>query len=224
MGQSRRIIWSCNLVTDFLDRILYHEETPSKIIVVCSTREHFLEQLAATTRSPADGMRAPEDHKLLTKAIGLLSQSRNIKLVFCATLEHLRAYMSVVDMTSSKRQDTTCIPEKSSQQPLLAVLNFLALHQPTSEFSAQGLSRTLAAAAEVTARQEMDLVLCECVDAMDGAIHERGEASWHTEVPLLSRTTQIGGEENTSKGPSIRVRMVAERWFEFDDDSRNICT
>lgn len=216
MGQPRRIIWSCELVTDFLGRILYHEEASSKVIVVCSTREHFLEQLAAAVHY---GTTTPEGHGLITKAIGLLSRSQDVKLAFCETLEHLRAYIPVLDVASTKREGNTA--DESSQRPLLAVLNPLALHLPTTEFSAQGLSRTLAGAVEVTARQDVDLVLCECVDAMENANKEHGEALWNTEVPLLNGTARIGTEESTSRGHSVPMKKVAQRWFEFDDD-RNI--
>lgn len=213
MSQPRRIIWSCELVTDFLGRILHREKVSSKVIVVCSTREHFLGQLAAAVHY---GTTTPEGHELITKAIGLLSRSQNVKLAFCETLEHLRAYISALDIASTKQEDNTL--GESSPRLLLAVLNPLALHLPTTEFSAQGLSRTLAAAVEVTARQKVDLVLCECVDVMENANDEHGEALWNTKVPLLNGTARIVAEENTSRVP---VKKVAQRWFEFDDD-RNI--
>lgn len=217
MGQPRRIIWSRKLVTDFLGRILYHEEASSKLIVVCSTREYFLGQLAAAVHH--HGTTTPEGHELVTEAIGLLSRSQDVKLAFCETLEHLRAYISVLNVASTKRERNAS--DESSPRPLLAVLNPLALHLPTTEFSAQGLSRTLAAAVEVTARQEVDLVLCECINAMENANNEHGEASWNTEVLLLNGISRVVAEENIPRGPSVPVKKVAQRWFEFDDD-RNI--
>lgn len=213
MSQPRRTIWSCELVTDFLKQVLYHEDASSKVIVVCSTREYFLEQLAAAVRY---GTTTPEGHELTTKAIGLLSRSKDVNLAFCETLEHFRAYISVLDVASIKRQETTS--DESSERPLLAVLNPLALHLPTTEFSAQGLSRTLAATVEVTSREKMDLVLCECVDSMNSANCGDDEALWNTEVPLLNGTARIGTEENVSRGPSVPVKKVAQRWFEFNDE------
>lgn len=209
MGPSRRI-YSCDYVTDFLRRILYHNEAYLTTILVCSTREHFLEQLVAAILSPAEGNAASEGPQFLTKTIGLLSQSSKIKLVFCPSLENLRAYISVLSMASTKPQ--------SNRRPLLGVLNPLALHRSTSEFSAQGLSRTLAAAVEVTARQGVNLVLCECLDAMDG---ER-EPLWSVQVPLLNQTARIGADESTGRGGNVTVKRVVQRWFEFEEDNRMI--
>lgn len=208
MGPSRRI-FSCDSVTDFLRQILYHNEAHSTTLLVCSTREHFLEQLVAAIRA-ADGNAASEGSQLLTKTIGLLSQSSKIKLVFCPTLENLRAYISVLSMANTESQE-------SNLRPLLGVLNLLALHRSTSEFSAQGLSRTLAAAVEVTARQGVDLVLCECLDAADSTDGER-EALWSVQVPLLNQTARTGIEESTVRGGNVTVKRVAQRWFEFNED------
>lgn len=203
-------------MTDFLKQVLCHEDVSSTVIVVCSTRERFREQLTAAVRY---GTTPSEGHELITRAIGLLSRSHDVKLVFCETLEHLRAYISVLDVASIKRHKTTS--DDSSQRPLLAVLNPLALHLPTTEFSAQGLSRTLAAAVEVTAGEKMNLVLCECLDSMNGANCGGDEAPWDREIPLLNGTARTGTEENVSRGPSVPVKKVAQRWFEFDDD-RNV--
>ena len=214
MGLSRRI-YSCDYVTDFLRHILYHNEAHSTTLLVCSTREHFLEQLVAAIRAPADGMAASEGPQLLTKTIALLSQSSKIKLVSCPTLENLRAYISVLRMANIK-------PQESNSRSLLGVLNLLALHRSTSEFSAQGLSRTLAAAVEVTARQGVNLVLCECLDATDGTDGERGEPLWSVQVPLLNQTARNGTEESTGRGGNVTAKKVAQRWVEFDEDNRMI--
>lgn len=198
-------------MTDFLRQILYHNEAHSSTLLVCSTRVHFLEQLVAAIRV-ADGNTASERSQLLTKTIGLLSQSSKIKLVFCPTLENLRAYISVLSMANTESQE-------SNRRPLLGVLNLLTLHRSTSEFSAQGLSRTLAAAVEVTARQGVDLVLCECLDAdaAEGTDGER-EALWSVQVPLLNQTARTGIEESTGRGGNVTVKRVAQRWFEFNED------
>ena len=209
MRPSRRI-YSCGYVTEFLRQILYNNEAHSTTLLVCSTREHFLEQLVAAILSPAEGNAASEGPQFLTKTIGLLSQSSKIKLVFCPSLENLRAYISVLSMASTKPQ--------SNRRPLLGVLNPLALHRSTSEFSAQGLSRTLAAAVEVTAKQGVDLVLCECLDAMDGTDGGR-EALWSVQVPLLNQTARFGAEESTGRGGNVTVKRVAQRWFEFNEDN-----
>lgn len=216
MGPSHRTISSSDRVTDFLQQIIYQSQTRPITAIVCSTREHFLEQLAAAVRAPADGLR--EQSQLLTGTIGLLSQSNKIRLIFCPTLEHLRAYISVLNVASTKPLETT--REEQGQRPLLAVLNILALHIPTSEFSAQGLSRALAAAVEATTREGVDLVLYECIDEMDSP-DESGRALWEVRVPLLNNI-RSGNEESISKGGSVPVKKVAKRWFRFDNNDQPV--
>ncbi|EHA19097.1 hypothetical protein ASPNIDRAFT_143091, partial [Aspergillus niger ATCC 1015] len=157
---------------------------------------------------------------ILTKnTIGVLSKSSSIKIVYCPTLENLRAYLSVIRLqgeliTEEKEEQTRRTPS------LMAILGPLALHVPTSEFSAQGLSRTFAAAVEVAARKGMDLVLCECRDAVDsnGGGNGRGEVLWHTQVPLLNSSVRVGEESTSYRGGRVPVKRVLQRWFEFNDD------
>ncbi|RAK99022.1 uncharacterized protein BO80DRAFT_495088 [Aspergillus ibericus CBS 121593] len=205
-----RRIYFGDWVTDFLQHIL-NQDAPSTLLLVCSTRELFLEQLyAASHRQPGV---AAERHQIFTKTIGLLSQSRRIKLAFCPTLEHLRAYLSVIQ--SPKSLQNVSDERRQTRRPLMAILDPLALHIPTSEFSAQGLSRTFAIAVEVASRAEMDLVLCECGNVADPADSGRGEVLWYTQVPLLNSSIRIG-EESTSFRRGVPVKRVMQRWFDFN--------
>lgn len=110
--------------------------------------------------------------------------------------------------------------EMRSKRPVLAVLDLLALHIPTSEFSAQGLSRTLAMTVEVSARERMDLVLCECQNAVDPASRETGGRLWYEHVPILNGSVRMGGEDSSWGGRGVPVKRVAERWFQFNDNNR----
>ncbi|KAF9894665.1 hypothetical protein FE257_006553 [Aspergillus nanangensis] len=200
-----RQIHPTHWVTLFLQSIL-DSDAPSISLIVCSTRDSFLHKIHATaqaqTSSPANG------HQLFTPPIGLLAQASRIKLIFCPTLEHLRAYLTVLRAaTNDAAEDTTL--EQAQQRPLLAILDLLALHVPTSEFSAQGLSRTLASAVEGSAREGMDLVLCECRDATDPADGDSGEALWYVQVPLLNSSS------GRMSGQTVPVKRIVERWFEF---------
>lgn len=223
-----------DLVSDFLQYILENNASTTTLIV-CGTRDSFLEQLCACVHSrpsarilsPAydeplghdeDTDLPPErvehvDHidPLLTKTIGLLANSRKVRLEFCPTLEHLRAYLAVLRISGDKQNQT-----HHYGRPMLAILDLVALHCATSEFSAQGLSRTFAIAVEVAAREKMDLVLCECKDAIDTQNGERGERLWYLHVPLLSGSIRTG-EEGAWSGPSVPVKRVAQRWFHFDE-------
>lgn len=210
-GGVTRSIHFCDLATDFLHQILYND-VRSTILIVCSTRDRFLEQLYAAVRTQQG---EPGRHPLLAKSIGMLSKSSRVKLAFCPTLEHLRAYISVLQVDRETDSD-----RMQGKRPLLAVLDLLALHIPTLEFSAQGLSRTLSMTVEVAAHEGMDLVLCECKNTMDPTSNDSGERLWYEHVPILNGSVRVGGEESGWRARGVPVKRVAERWFEFDESSR----
>ncbi|KAL4919801.1 hypothetical protein BDW62DRAFT_33960 [Aspergillus aurantiobrunneus] len=206
MAPVRRVI-SALWVTDFLQYVLDQDHSPI-VFIVCTTRDTFLEQLLATMHLQTTA--ATGHHRLLTKTLGLLSTSRNIRTVFCPTLEHLRAYLS-----TGVEGRLSVTEERQSLNPLLAILNPLSVHVSTREFSAQGLSRTLANAVEVSSRARMDIVLCECRDALDSTNTEHGEALWYKDVPLLSNSLRAEAEGNDLTGRAVPVKRVVERWFQF---------
>ncbi|KAI9928335.1 hypothetical protein ASPWEDRAFT_442664 [Aspergillus wentii DTO 134E9] len=208
-----RSIYSFDSVTDFLKQVLYNDACATTL-VICSTRDHFLGQLFTAIRNHTDETGASDGHQLSTKTIGLLANSSKIRLLFCPTLENLRACLSALH-SSDVKQDTAHV-DQQGRRPLLAVLNLLALHVSTSEFSAQGLSRTFANVVEVSSRMGMNLVLCECRDILDPS-NERGEALWNVHVPLLNGSVRFGGDESTLRGRSVPVKRVAQRWFEFNE-------
>ncbi|KAL1987056.1 hypothetical protein VTN96DRAFT_4930 [Rasamsonia emersonii] len=226
-----------NLVSDFVNHILCYNARAT-ILVVCSTRTQFLEQLAASIAVESrlhqreghneqleDGTEDPPSesverrHRLLTKTIGLIAQSRKVKLVFCPSVEHLRAYLSTLRITSEdgqKRLQESAGPEEYRRR-CLAILDLVAVHYTTSEFSAKGLSRTLAIVVEAAARAAADLVLCECNDALDPQNLERGEKLWDLQVPLLSGAVRLEDGRSSWSGRHVSVKRVAQRWFQFEN-------
>ncbi|GAQ44385.1 hypothetical protein AKAW_08075 [Aspergillus niger] len=233
---TRQIYTTSDRITDFLQHIIT-QDAPTTILLICSTKEQFLEQLLLAS-GPGTEEHNQHNHILTKNTIGVLSKSSSIKLVYCPTLEHLRAYLSVIrsseDGVGLQRELLTTTAEEKGRQtkqpppppPLMAILNPLALHVPTSEFSAQGLSRTFAAVVEVADRGGMDLVLCECRDVGNstgvGSGIGRGEVSWHTQVPLLNSSVQVGEESTSYRGGGVPVKRVVQRWFEFDDNEAPI--
>ncbi|KAI9045260.1 uncharacterized protein KD926_009674 [Aspergillus affinis] len=199
-------------VLDFLQYILDNNATTS-LLIICSERNKFLRRLLATVR--AQPQETLQSRQLVTKTLGLLSRSSRIKVAFCPTLEHLRAYLSVLHFNNAAGQDTAVAGEQRSCQPLMAILDPLALHHPASEFSAQGLSRTLAAVVETSAREVVDLVLCECQDVTRP--NNSGQTLWNAHVPLLNSSVRTGRDESTWGGQSVPVKRIAQRWFEFSD-------
>lgn len=202
MGTTRNI-YTRNSVPDFLQYI-FNNDAPTTTLIICSTRDQFLEQLHTSIRG-ATAITNAGRHHLLTKSIGVLSTSSRVRLVFCPTLEHLRAYMSV--LRSVEKSSSLA----GSKKPLLAVLDPASLHATTSEFSAQGLSRTFAAMVETAAREGMDLVLCECQGS--GESVENGGSLWNEHVPILNGSVRM-------EGRGVSVRSVAKRWFDFKEYSR----
>ncbi|RAH69667.1 uncharacterized protein BO66DRAFT_99934 [Aspergillus aculeatinus CBS 121060] len=204
MGSTRQV-YSTGSTPDFLQSVLQHDSI-STTLIVCSTRDQFLTRLLAATH-PTRGEVAGRHH-IYGKTIGLLSRSSRVRVLFCPTLENLRACLSVV---GSQRipQDEKESHEQTEARPLLAVLDSLSLHAPTTEFSAQGLSRTFAALAETSFRADMDLVLCECQDSTNHEV-----SPWNAQVPMLNSTVRVS-EETALFRRTVPVKRVAERWFEF---------
>lgn len=200
----------CDLVSDLLQQLL--EGNSDTHLIVCATRAEFMVQLTAAIRSQrAD----PDTHGLLTKTIGLLARSSKIQLAFCPSLESLRAYLAVLGPAVDVTIEDGSL---SNDRQLLVVLDMMALHVTTSEFSAQGLSRTLASVVEASARAGVDLQLYECIDALDPSSTVRGSKLWDANVPLLNGSVRMRSDQSTWGGRGVTVKRVAERWFEFEFD------
>lgn len=203
-------------VSGFLQYILDNNAS-AIILIICSERDEFLKRLFTTVH--AQPHETANSRQLVTKTLGVLSRSSSTKVAFCPTLEHLRAYLAVLRFNNASKTDTTAPGEQQLYRPLMAILDPLALHIPTSEFSAQGLSRTLAAAVEASLREAVDLVLCECHDVT--RIDNSGEALWNAHVPLLNSSVRTGRDETTWGGQSVPVSRIAQRWFVFSDSNHS---
>ena len=206
-----RTIAHCDLLPDLLQQLL--ESNSETHLIVCATRPEFLVHLTAAIRSQRADPDTAASHDLLTKTIGLLARSSKIRLAFCPTLESLRAYIAVLGATGKGATDDET---RSHDRQLLCILDLVAIHVPTSEFSAQGLSRTLASAVEAAYNADMDLRLYECTNVLDPSSAVWGRKLWDMNVPLLNGSVRLRGDESTWGGRGVTVKRVAERWFEFD--------
>ncbi|KAJ5086498.1 hypothetical protein NUU61_007805 [Penicillium alfredii] len=205
-------IASCDLVTDALYRLL--DTDTDTYLIVCATKAEFLVQLAAAIRGQRAHPASAGGPDLLTNTIGLLAKSSKIRLIFCPSLESLRAYLAVLSPAERVAPGDAADPRRR----FLAVLDIVALHANTSEFSAQGLSRTLAATVEAASRAEMDLTLYECTNALDPST-DRGRGLWDVQVPLLNGSVRMRDDGSAWGGRGASVKRIAQRWFEFDQDS-----
>lgn len=203
----------CDLVSDLLQQLL--EGNSDTILIVCATKAEFMVQLTAAIRSQRADPDTAAGHGLLTKTIGLLARSSKIRLAFCPSLESLRAYLAVLGPAVDVTIEDGSL---SNDRQLLVVLDMIALHVTTSEFSAQGLSRTLASAVEASARAGVNLQLYECMDALDPSSAVKGSKLWDANVPLLNGSVRMRSDQSTWGGRGVTVKRVAERWFEFEFD------
>jgi hypothetical protein len=224
----------------FIQHVLDKHTGPSALIV-CSTKDVFMESLQSALEAstpPREGeeitaqQARPTSQKLAwqTPILRLLASSRTVRLVFCPELTHLRAYLS----TYAYRPAYDRVAEAGHSTKaghLLAILNPIDIHRPTSAFSAQGINRTLAVAVEAAYRSESQLLLAECSmggtnsrpDELSLFGEEHPDASdaenpnpWDEEVSILNVTTKsFGAGERGWVGRTVKLRRIAGRWFRF---------
>jgi hypothetical protein len=176
MAPSRPRVLTDLSLPDLVQHLL-DNDSPSSVLVVCASKNVFVEQLHATcldssiyntndeqpTENNVDTEpiepSKPELHPLLKQpTLHQLATSRKIKLVFCPELVHLRAYLSTLAIPTS-------IPTTevfNNKFPLLTILNPINQHRATSSFSAQGLNRTFALAVEAAHATQTQLLMVEC--------------------------------------------------------------
>lgn len=151
-------------------------------------------------------------HGFSVPALQLLAVSQHITLIYCPTIPSLRARLST--MIGSQEHVT-------SASHRLVIVDLLALHHGTSEFTLQGLSRTLAAAVSAASAVSADLNLVECKDVRDPTHPGRGSRLWEHQVPLLSGSVKIGLEGSRWAGRALTIKKIASRWFQFEDSHNN---
>lgn len=212
MDSSRPIVLDVQSVQELVQHVLEHHAPPSTLIV-CSTRDAFLELLskAPETFGHRDGL----DNWLSTPALRLLTTSRALKVAFCPDIAHLRAYLATYSIAVAGREGNTDKLQAGNAQPILAMWNAVELHRPTSAFSAQGLNRTFSIAVEAAHFTNSKLILAECGSSPSSSTAEAcSSAPWDEELSILNVTTRRLGD--ISVGRTVKVRTVASRWCTFE--------
>lgn len=242
MAAARASVLEGVSISTFVQYVLDKHSTTS-VLIVCGTKETFAEQLQADVRLDA-AKRAEEaatDYEAVQMlgsaprrlesrpTLRLLSTLRNVRMVFCPDVMHLRAYLTMIavkiEHTSAEPQ-TTGTPSR-----ILAILDLVQLHRSTSAFSAQGLNRTFSAAVEAAFSTNSRLVVADCFAAPDkvqGAEPPpEAEApplqsdvptdAWDEELSILNVTTKsFGVGERDWVGRTVKLRTVAQRWCVFE--------
>jgi len=204
----------------------------STTVVVCCRRSRFFEQLAlqAQSRSGASEERRPQNLRpdthtatgdevegtqvfpehvslpLLQPTLRLLATSMSTNIVFCSNIPSFRAYVSTLSLREKDE-------EKRSK---VIVVDMLALHHGTSEFTIQGLSRTFAMLGSVNHQIGGEMQLVECNDFHDPGDPQRGSRLWIAEVPLLSGSVKIGEAGQGWASRTTSIKSFAEKWFQFE--------
>lgn len=230
------IAFHCNTPLDFLEYAIHNHTAPTTI-VVCSSREAFLEHVHSSIRGPTDnGTSDPTEagsirrrHPLLIPTIHLLARSRTIDLVFTPTLQHLRAYLATMFAASTDTHRSAASSNPNFHSPMLAVLGLLDVHRETSEYTAQGLSRSLSIAVDTSIASERRLVLAEILPATKDeeamAVEENEDQMrldpWMEQIPILNGSIRSRGDERVWAGRTVEVARVLGRWcriVKLDDD------
>ena len=201
-------------------------------LIICSDRKTFLDDLAHSLKGQLVTNQNSHLQQLLIPTLHNLSTTRHVKLAFCASVQALLAYLTAYDRPGYVHVD------ESEGGERLVLVNPLALHRPTSSFSAQGLSRTFAAAVETASRTGATLHLVECVgkqeshgeDAGEDVVMSNGEEEgrtiaeeqnpWDQDVSILNvsaRRFGSGAGERAWAGRTVKAKTIAARWFRFRD-------
>lgn len=207
-------------LVELINSILKVHTAPTTL-VICATRESFLQLLQTDFHRDS-----PESlHPLLVPTIHLLASTRTIRLAFTPTLGHLRAYLATYQLTIETLEKSSRFQGLASLSPMLFIFGLVALHSSSTEFSAQGLSRSLAIAVEAADNARAKLVLAElrkkCEnETMDAGDHiseiETEFDPWRQQVSLLNGSVRFGDDSRPWSGRTIEVRKIVGRWCKFE--------
>ncbi|KAF7869741.1 hypothetical protein EAF04_004525 [Stromatinia cepivora] len=171
------------LPSELLTWILNHSAYPTNILI-CKSRAAFVSSLLAditsnTSLPPVSSNDIPSSppypttttaptetpsHSLLLKTLHQISISRHISLIYIPTTSHLRAYLSVLSAETPSKIEAP--PDRKwdklgMKRAMIVVYGLVELHRDTSEWSAQGLSRSLAGLVEMGGRDKRTVVCLE---------------------------------------------------------------
>ncbi|KAH7089208.1 hypothetical protein FB567DRAFT_327255 [Paraphoma chrysanthemicola] len=224
-----------------LPELLQHALAPqpgsvTTTLVICSSRDAFLQHLVQSLQHRGEGEPDGGLRDLTIPSLHNISATRHVKLAFCASVPALLAHLAAYGR-GEPVHGLQC-----GEDARLVLVNPLSLHAPTPSFSAQGLSRTFAAAAETALRTGVALQIVECeaqhkfrehqhdedvgmtYEDRDGEVdvgtEETESDPWEQEVSILNvsaRRFGSAGGERAWAGRTVKARRIAARWFYFNN-------
>ncbi|QSZ34205.1 hypothetical protein DSL72_005794 [Monilinia vaccinii-corymbosi] len=240
MSPSSPIVLPPALPSELLTWILNHSAYPITILI-CKPRAAFLSSLLAdlTPNTPlssasfndiaysppnprsATATAQTISHPLLLKTLHQISLSRHISLIYVPTTAHLRAYLSTrtPEATSKVEGPPDRKWDKVGRQGAMTVVyGLVELHRDTSEWSAQGLSKSLAGLVEMGRRDERVVACLEERERETGRDEEieievdgDGEGVFDGEINDQGRIgsdENMGREKHARKGWDEKVPML----------------
>ncbi len=206
-------------VTTFISSLLQKHAASSRI-VVCSTPEEFVHRLLQASRQQGDTSSSSHVRKrTLEPTIELIARASSLNLVFCPTVQHLRAHLSACTVSSATRDTSKgqSSPKQQDEIPVLGLFNAINLHRSSGDYSAQAIGRTLATAVEAAVGKQLKLVLFEYHMGFANALDPTRQAVWHEQVPILSRSVRtMAVGDGAWMDSTVSIRSIVARWCSFE--------
>jgi hypothetical protein len=242
MDSLRPIVLEVASIADLIEYIVSHRAPPNTLIV-CSSRAAFVENLQHSRYHASDFNDNEVDERLreetspaacgvelerFAPTLRMLSESRNVRVVFCSDVAQLRGYLAVYSTKATMQQEQPL--GSHARVPLLTVLNPIGLHRHTSDFSARGLNRTMSVAVEAASQSHSKLVLVEIFEAFsssddagsannsppEATINDSSTNPWLEEISMMNVTTKAFGIGDRGwVGRTVTIGAVLERWCCF---------
>ncbi|KAF2688189.1 hypothetical protein K458DRAFT_440868 [Lentithecium fluviatile CBS 122367] len=233
MASPPTVLYPLTLPTLLKHVLTTQSSTVPTTLIICSSRETFLQHLLHALQLQ-DGLDDQGLQQLIVPTLHNLLTAQHVQVAFCASVQTLLAYLSAYAGATTSPSGVS----EGRPKARIVLAGPLGLHAHTSSFSAQGLSRTFAAAVEVASRADAALVVVECLgaakssdsenDERDGktsiddgeelATGEAQEDPWEQEVPILNVSARKFGPGNADRawaGRTVRAKRIAARWCRF---------
>jgi hypothetical protein len=241
MSIPRTVLYPLSLVALFHHILTTQSGTVSTTLIVCSSRDVFLQHLLHSLQHARGENEQGNVQDMVSPSLHNLLATRHIKLAFCTSVQALLAYLTAYG------QDQPVPSVEGGERARVVIVNPLALHASTLSFSAQGLSRTFAAATETALKANAILHIVECHsegrrldheaegedadmsnegnDANDHGTAHGAEDPWDQEVAVLNVSARRFGSNSGERawaGRTVKAKRIAARWFRFQklDDHR----